>query len=344
MSIDEKIETAEGGVKADSTGSDSSSAAPDTQSSAPETLMEANPVGLATILNSGMVYYERLPMLEVVFDRLVRLMTTSMRNLTGDNVEINLESITSVRFGDYVTSIPQPSMINIFVAEEWDNHGLAMLDSELIYSMIDVLLGCRKGSSTIRTENRHYTTIEINLIEKIVHIFLSDLSAAFDPICPVTLRFERLETNPKFASIARPANAAVLVRLSVLIDNRGGCIELVLPYATLEPIRELLLQNFMGEKFGRDTIWESHLASQLYFTDFELSALLDQITLPLYEVLSWEVGSQIFLNTTPTAPVNLLCGEHPLFIGQVGRKMGNIAVKIDNFIIPEEGTLHVNSY
>lgn len=310
----------------------------------PETLMQANPVGMATILNSGMVYYERLPMLEVVFDRLVRLMSTSMRSLTGDTVEINLESITSVRFGDYVNSIPQPSMINVFVAEEWDNHGIVMLDSDLIYSMIDVLLGGRKGAASVRTENRHYTTIEMSLIEKIVHAFLSDLGAAFDPICPITLRFDRLETNSKFASIARPANAAVLVRLSVLVDNRGGCIELVLPYATLEPIRELLLQNFMGEKFGRDTIWENHLAGQLYFTDFELSALLDQVTLPLHEVLSWEVGSQIILNVTPTASVNLLCGEYPLFIGQVGRKMGNIAVKIDNFIIPEEGTLHVNSY
>ncbi len=124
-------------------------------------------------------------MLEVVFDRLVRLLTTSMRNLTGDNVEISLESITSVRFGDYVSSIPQPSMINIFIAEEWDNHGIVMLDSDLIYSMVDVLLGCRKGSATIRTENRHYTTIEISLIEKIVQVFLGDLSAAFDPICPI---------------------------------------------------------------------------------------------------------------------------------------------------------------
>lgn len=310
----------------------------------PETLGQANPKGLSSILNSGMVYYERLPMLEIIFDRLVRLMTTSMRNLTGDNVEINLDSITSVRFGDYINSIPQPSMINIFVAEEWDNHGIAMLDSELIYSMIDVLLGCRKGPASLQTETRHYTPIEMNLIEKIVHVILADLSAAFDPICPVTLRFERLETNPKFASIARPANVAVLVRFSVMIDNRGGCIELVLPYATLEPIRELLLQNFMGEKFGRDTIWENHLASQLYFTQFELLALLDQITIPLHEVLNWKVGSQIFLNASPCAPVNLLCGEHPLFVGQVGRKMGNIAVKIDNFIIPEEGTLHVNNY
>lgn len=342
MSSNDKVESEKlDKKKAKTTAGKSTENTPSKES---ETLLEANPVGLATILNSGMVYYERLPMLEVVFDRLVRLMTTSMRNLTGDNVEINLESITSVRFGDYVNSISQPAMINVFIAEEWDNHGLVIIENDLSYSMIDVLLGGRKGASAIRTENRYYTTIEMNLIEKIVQVILADLSAAFDPICPITLRFERMETSSKFASIARPANAAVLVRLSVMIDNRGGCIELVLPYATLEPIRELLLQNFMGEKFGRDTIWENHLAGQLYFTDFELLALLDQVTLPLYDILKWEVGSQILLNATPNSSINLLCGEHPLFIGQVGRKMGNVAVKIDNFIIPEEGSIYVNNY
>src|SRR5215211_3394897 len=41
--------------------------------------------GIRAIIDSAMVSYERLPMLEIVFDRLVRLMTTSLRNFTSDN-------------------------------------------------------------------------------------------------------------------------------------------------------------------------------------------------------------------------------------------------------------------
>src|ERR1700761_9024747 len=51
--------------------------------------------GVRAIINSALVSYERLPMLEIVFDRLVRLMTTSLRNFTSDNVEVSLDSITS---------------------------------------------------------------------------------------------------------------------------------------------------------------------------------------------------------------------------------------------------------
>ena len=285
--------------------------------------------GIQAIVDSAMVSYERLPMLEIVFDRLLRMMSTSLRNLTSDNVEVSLDSITSIRFGDYLETIPMPAMISVFKAEEWDNYGLMITDSALIYSIVDVLLGGRRGTAAMRIEGRPYTTIERNLVERMVTVILSDLSAAFDPISPVTFRFDRLETNPRFATIARPDNAAVLARLRIDMEDRGGRVELLLPYATLEPVRELLLQMFMGEKFGRDSIWETHLANELWSTDVELDAVLDQIVLSLNDVMNWRPGSQILLNAVPSSPINLRCGEIPLFVGGMGQKNGNMAIKID---------------
>jgi len=119
-----------------------------------------------------MVSYERLPMLEIVFDRLVRLMTTSLRNFTSDNVEVSLDRITSVRFGDYMNSIPLPAVLAVFKAEEWENFALATVDSSLIYSMIDVLLGGRRGQASLLVEGRPYTTIETNLVKRLVEVVL----------------------------------------------------------------------------------------------------------------------------------------------------------------------------
>ena len=285
--------------------------------------------GMQAIVDSAMVSYERLPMLEIVFDRLLRMMSTSLRNLTSDNVEVSLDSITSIRFGDYLETIPMPAMISVFKAEEWDNYGLMIVDSALIYSIVDVLLGGRRGTAAMRIEGRPYTTIERNLVERMGTVVLSDLSAAFDPLSPVTFRFDRLETNPRFATIARPANAAVLARLRIDMEDRGGRIELMLPYATLEPVRELLLQMFMGEKFGRDSIWETHLANELWNTDVELDAVLDQVVVSLSEVMNWRPGSQIMLNAVPSSPIGLRCGEIPLFVGGMGQKNGNMAIKIN---------------
>ena len=288
--------------------------------------------GIRAIINSALVSYERLPMLEVVFDRLVRLLSTSLRNFTSDNVEINLDNITSVRFGDYLNSIPLPAMINVVKAEEWENYCLMTVDSALIYSIVDVLLGGRRGAA-LRIEGRPYTTIERNLVERLIGVVLNDLTATFDPLSPVTFRFERLETNPRFAAIARAANAAVLARLRVDMEDRGGRIELLIPYATLEPVRELLLQMFMGEKFGRDSIWETHLSSELWQTDIDIDAVLDEVTLPLGEVLDWKPGSRLNLECTPDSEVQLRCGDVQLFSGQMGRRSGKIAVKISDRLI-----------
>jgi flagellar motor switch protein FliM len=285
--------------------------------------------GIMALINSAMVNYERLPMLEVVFDRLVRMMSTSLRNFTSDNVEVSLDQITSIRFGDYLNSIPLPAMLSVFKAEEWDNFGLLVVDSALIYSIVDVLLGGRRGTAAMRIEGRPYTTIERNLVERMVHVVLSDLSAAFDPLSPVTFRYERLETNPRFATIVRPGNAAVLAKLRIDMEDRGGRLEMLIPYATLEPVRELLLQMFMGEKFGRDSIWENHLASELWQTDVQLSAVLDSAVVSLRDVLNWQVGSRLMLTTPPDGLVDLHCGDVRMFQGRMGRRKGNIAVRID---------------
>ena len=292
-----------------------------------------NRTGMQRIISSGLISYERLPMLEIVFDRLVRIMSTSLRNFTSDNVEVGIDNILSLRFGDYLNSIPLPAMLAVFKAEEWDNYGLMVVDSALIYSIVDVLLGGRRGTAAMRIEGRPYTTIERTLVERLIHVVLSDLSISFDPLCPVTFRFERLEVNPRFATISRLSNAAVLARLRIDMEDRGGRLELLLPYATLEPVRELLLQQFMGEKFGRDSIWETHLAEELWNTEIDLDVVLDEQTMRLSDITALVPGSRILLNTELGAMVELRCGGTTLFEARIGKRKNRMAARIEREVL-----------
>ena len=284
--------------------------------------------GIRAIIDSAMVSYERLPMLEIVFDRLVRLMTTSLRNFTSDNVEVSLDRITSVRFGDYMNSIPLPAVLSVFKAEEWDNFGLATVDSSLIYSMIDVLLGGRRGQTSLRIEGRPYTTIETNLVKRLVEVVLADAEQAFRPLSPVTFKIDRLETNPRFAAISRPANAAILVRLRIDMEDRGGNIELLLPYATIEPIRPVLLQMFMGEKFGRDPIWEGHFATEVAQAEISVDAVLYEADIPLKHLMKLKVGDTLPLEMRADALVQVRCGNVLLTEGRMGRVGDRVAIRV----------------
>jgi flagellar motor switch protein FliM len=284
--------------------------------------------GIRAIIDSGVVSYERLPMLEIIFDRLVRLTTSSLRQFTSDNVEVSLDRITSVRFGDYLNSIPLPAILAVFRAQPWDNYGLITVDSNLIYSVIDVLLGGRRAASNVRVEGRPYTTIESSMIRRMVELILADAELAFAPVSSVHFEVDRLETNPRFAVISRHANAAILVKLRIDMEDRGGSIELLLPYATIEPIRDVLLQMFMGEKFGRDPIWEGHLATEIGQAEIAVDAVLYEAKLPLKRMMELNVGDTLELDLGPDAPVTMRCGEVALTEGRMGRVGDRVAVRV----------------
>src|ERR1700744_4460350 len=284
--------------------------------------------GVRAIINSALVSYERLPMLEIVFDRLVRLMTTSLRNFTSDNVEVSLDRITSVRFADYMNSIPLPAVLCVFKAEEWENFGLATVDSSLIYSMIDVLLGGRRGQTSMRIEGRPYTTIETNLVKRLVEVVRADAEQAFRPLSPVKFPIDRLETNPRFAAISRPANAAILVRLRIDMEDRGGNVELLLPYATIDPIRSVLLQMFMGEKFGRDPVWEGHFATEIGGAEIAVDAVLYESDIPLKQLMQLKVGDTLPLEMRADALVSVRCGSVTLTEGRMGRVGDRVAIRV----------------
>lgn len=291
------------------------------------------------IVNSSFVNYDRLPMLDVVFDRLVRLLNTSFRNLTSGNVEVSVVGIQSVRFGDFLYNVPLPSLIAVVKAEEWDSNFLLTVDSELIYSIVDILLGGRR-SEPAPIDGRPYTVIERALAERVIKLVLKDLGSAFAPLSAVRFTPERVETNPQFAVITRSNNAAITARFQVQLDDRKGFVVITIPYAALEPVRDLLLQMFMGEKFGRDSMWESHLKTELRRTNVDLAAVLANVQVSLTDLLDWMPGTELRLDLRPDAKVTLSCGQVPMFQGDMGQRNNRLAIRIDTDLGAQDEVIH----
>ncbi|NYT42127.1 flagellar motor switch protein FliM [Sphingomonas sp. R-74633] len=287
--------------------------------------------GLRAVIESKVISHERLPMLEVVCDRVVRSFASSMRNLTSDGVDVSLEEVTSTRFGEFMNRVALPAMVGVFKIEEWESYGLVTVDSSLIYSVVDALLGGRGGGgSTMVIDGRAFTTIETGLVSRMLSLALSDFSEAFEPIEPVTMNLERIETNPRFAAIAGVSNICATATFRVDMDGRGGRFTLVFPYATLEPVRDKLLQRFMGEKSGRDSIWEAHMAAEVRKTNVSMSVLLGEKPMSIAELQSLEVGQTIALHKSPDDPLDIACGGVKLAQGQIGQRSGKVAVRLVN--------------
>lgn len=288
--------------------------------------------GIYALLNSDHVKHKNLPLLEACFDRLVHALAKSIRNFTSANVELSLVNTSSVRYGNYIEAVPIPALVSVFKAVEWNEYGLINIDTALIYAIIDVLLGGRRTAMSPMVEARSFTAIEAKLVERMIMLILEEMTIAFKPLADVEFQHERLESNPSLAEIASPANVALLYEIDVNMEDRGGRIEVLIPYATLDPVRDLLEQMFMGEKFGQDSIWKTHLANELLLSDVELEVTFGAQSVPLHEILALEVGSTLKLRDKPQDLVTLRCGDTPLLQASVGRMGEQMAIKVDSWL------------
>lgn len=284
--------------------------------------------GIDAILKRSQDNYEKFPMLEVIFDRFSRASSTSLRSFTGEVSEVNVLNISSIKFEDYLNTIPLPTMIGIFQATEWENLGLITIDSALVYRLVDILLGGGKSKGSFRIEGRPFTVIEQDIIKNFARVVLEEVTNAFTPITVVNFRLDRLETNPRFATITRPQSAVVIINVAIDFDGEGGKIDIIFPYQTLEPVKEQLMQMFSGESFGGDLSWESYLSDEIISTDVKIQARLDPKIITMKELGALKVGSTLVMNNNYNDDLIVTCNTVPLMKGKLGAVAENMAVSL----------------
>lgn len=290
--------------------------------------------GLRALINSALVSHRRLPMLDVIFDRTARLMTTNMRQLTNDNVEVTLDDISSTRFGDFLQSISGPSIVGVVKSPTLDNYCLIAVDAQLVYSVVDLLLGGRRSGGVLALEDRGFTQIELALIQRVMTQLIDDLGAAFAPVADVDFSLDRIETTPRFAAIAQEANVCSLAKFRVDMEDRGGRVAILMPHATLEPIYKRLLREFIGEANANEAAWRDHLEAGLDAATLDLKVVLAEREITLGEIGDLKPGQTISFSASTKTLAEIRAGKTIVARGAVGRSGEYIAVRLMNGVGP----------
>lgn len=280
------------------------------------------------IIYMSMLNFEKLPMLDVIFERMVMSLSNSLKNYTSATADITLNSIEYLSCADGIAKIPVPGLLPIVHADPWDGNIVMGVDAKLLYSTLEIKLGGR-NSRPAPTEGRNFTSIEQTIGRGLSKVILKDLEDAFAQLTDVSLDIERVETNPQFATVGQPNSPAIYVRLDVEIDKRRGRIDFVIPYLTIEPIRNLLTKVFFGEKLGGDPTWRGHVVSEIESSEIEVRAVLHEEQVPLEEILSMKPGKVLNLNIQPDQEATIQCAGEVLCHGALGRrKNGMMAIQV----------------
>jgi flagellar motor switch protein FliM len=289
-------------------------------------------------LATSSAHQERLPMLDVVFDRSVQMLTESFLHLLSTEVAVSLSDVQYGRFSECLGTKADDSVIAIVRAREWDATFLILMDSPLVFTLVELLLGGAPDPAHPRhAGDKRPTAIEMQLATRIMRIVAQRLSDAFATVAPVTFEVERLEMNPQFAAITRSTSAAIGSSLDMRIAGVAGSLRMAFPITCFESIKSQLQQMFMGERFGRDEAWEKHFRQSLLRTPLTLEAVLHQDSLPLDMVLSWRPGTMLCFDADAETDVRLQCDGEAFFAGPMGRKGSRIAAQIERILYRDDG-------
>lgn len=290
------------------------------------------PIGLRAVIESNVISQEHLPMLEVICDRMVRLFTTNLRNMTSGNVDVEFDRLVSVRFGEFLQKSDGHAVLGVFTIEELENFGLITIDRDLARDIIDTLLGYRHPSTgqedASGREQRPFTQLEVNLVGQVMTGALENLAEAFAEVRAVTIKLDRIETGVHFAAITGMSNVAVVAEFTLGLGGRLGRVCVLLPYTTLEPVRDRLSQRFMGEQRNLQSAWEEHLQNEVRNLDVVVKAVLGEQEMELEAVRKLAPGDVIQFGVAANSPVQLQCGDVALTQGLVGQHEGKLAVSL----------------
>lgn len=188
---------------------------------------------------------ETLPLLDIVYDSMIRRINTSLSMLIGENIEISLERVTRIGHATYMNTVPLPAVLSPFTAEGAGYGGMFVADPYLVYSLAAVLLG-GKCSYQARNEcNRAFTSIERELFGLALASMIDDLSAAFSEVSPVAFQLDRIETDPRAAIIAPLEETMTFARIRVDMDNGGGRAELLMPLSFFDTRFDVFKQRIL---------------------------------------------------------------------------------------------------
>lgn len=285
------------------------------------------------LIETDVADHQRLPMLELVCDRLLRSLGTSMRQLTGDAMDVSLIGVTGGRFGDLLGQAESPAMFGVFRIDPWGSHGLLLIEPALIYASVDALLGGRRSASgPQRMEGRPFTSIETGLVGRLMDHILRDFSAAFQQVAPISTRLERIETSPRFAAFAGPSIATAHCQFQIDMEGRGGRFSLLLPSTTLEPVRDILAQRFGSERLSSETSWASDLEEEVRSLPLRVEAVVGRRTLTLSEVQVLAPGDHLRFGAEPGRDAMLVHGGIALARVAVGQRHGKVALCLQHAI------------
>ncbi|MDA8383601.1 MAG: flagellar motor switch protein FliM [Betaproteobacteria bacterium] len=267
----------------------------------------------------------RMPTLELINERFARLFRIGLFNFLRRNAEISVGPVRVQKYSDFVRNLVVPTNLNLVHAHPLRGTGLFIFDPNLVFLVVDSLFG-GDGRFHMRVEGRDFTPTEQRIIQRLLAVAFEEYQKSWEPIYRVQFEYIRSEMNTQFANIATPTEVVVTTTFNIELGTGGGDFHVCMPYAMIEPVRDLLNSTMQADRTEVDERWVTLMGRQVQSAEVDLVATLSQAPITLGQILNLKVGDVISLDI-PEAIVAEVDGI-PILECNYGVMNGQYALKV----------------
>lgn len=276
--------------------------------------------------NQERIVRGRMPTMEIVNERFSRNLRMGLFNFIRKSPEITVGAIKAQKYSAFLRELVVPTNFNIMAVRPLRGNGLVVCEPTLLFGVIDSLYG-GNGKFHTRIEGRDFSPTEQRVITRLVDVIAEEYKKAWAGVYPLELHYQRSEMQPQFATIATPSEIVVSTSFTLEIGDIIGSLHMCIPYATLEPIRDVLYSTVQGDAMEVDRRWVRLLSHEIQAAELNLVAELAKTQATVEELLAMQVGDFIELDRLPAIQAKV--EGVPLFECQYGTHKGKYALRIE---------------
>lgn len=270
----------------------------------------------------------RLPQLEVIYEKFMRAFRVSLSSSLRKIASISLTSTEFLKFGEFINTLPMPTCMSVLRFVNLRGSALMVIESKLAYALVDSFFGGAERPFT-KIDGKEFTPIELSIVRKVVELAISDLEQAWASVEIIGCSFVRTEQNPQFVGIVPPTDVVIASTFDVELENATGTISMVVPYATIEPIKQKLSSGFQIESDQTDKkLWTAIIKEQLLDTSLDIKVNLGETEIRLSDLMELKTGDVIPLTQDATGELDIQIESVKKFKGYYGNHHGTVAVQI----------------
>ncbi|MCL7929287.1 flagellar motor switch protein FliM [Halomonas llamarensis] len=272
------------------------------------------------------VIRERLHALDFINERFARYFRTGLFNLIRRSADITVESVRYQSFSDFSRNVPVPTNLNIVAMKPLRGSALIVFPPNLVFMVVDNLFG-GDGRFVTKSDGREFTNTEQRIIQRLLNLAIEAYEEAWKVVYPLDINFLRSEVQSKFANITNSPNEIVVnTKFNLEVGNLASNFQVCMPYAMIEPLRDLLANPINDSNHDQDGTWNKRMASELRQSEVELVAEFAHIPSRIAEIMGLKKGD--VLPVEIPEKVNAHVGGVPVMECQFGSQKQQRALRV----------------